>query len=79
VVSQLSFNAGGTTYVVMTTASCKVCAGTGWVCESHPDQPMDHDGCGGAGMPCRACNTGHPPDVDGVMDQIDVVHDDLKH
>lgn len=29
----------------------------GWVCEDHPDQPLNHDGCGGAGMKCdnRRC------------------------
>ena len=25
----------------------------GIVCEAHPDQPMEHPGCGGAGMPCE--------------------------
>lgn len=24
----------------------------GWVCKLHPDQPLDHDGCGGAGRQC---------------------------
>jgi hypothetical protein len=24
----------------------------GWVCEAHPDQPLGHDDCGGAGMQC---------------------------
>lgn len=24
----------------------------GWLCEDHPDQPLNHDDCGGAGMPC---------------------------
>lgn len=24
----------------------------GWVCEKHPDQPMSHDDCDGAGMRC---------------------------
>lgn len=24
----------------------------GWICEDHPDQPLDHDDCGGAGMRC---------------------------
>lgn len=30
----------------------------GHVCENHPDEPWEHDGCGGAGMPCNdpACN-----------------------
>jgi hypothetical protein len=25
----------------------------GWVCEDHPDQPYEHDGCVGAGMLCQ--------------------------
>jgi transposase len=25
----------------------------GWICEDHPDQPMGHEHCGGAGMPCQ--------------------------
>ena len=24
----------------------------GWVCEEHPDHPLNHDNCVGAGMPC---------------------------
>jgi hypothetical protein len=28
------------------------CANTGWVCESHPDKPVGHDDCGGAGQYC---------------------------
>jgi hypothetical protein len=38
----------------------------GWICEEHPDKPMDHDGCVGAGMLCPLCNPSerdHPPDV----------------
>jgi hypothetical protein len=30
--------------------TCIRCHGTEWVCENHPDKPMD-DGCG-CGMPC---------------------------
>lgn len=32
----------------------------GWVCEDHPAEPMNHDGCGGAGAPCLnpACPRG---------------------
>jgi hypothetical protein len=37
------------------TSSCK-CAGTGWLCEEHPDKPMGHGGCSGAGGPCAVCN-----------------------
>jgi hypothetical protein len=25
---------------------------SGWICEDHPDRPVDHDGCGGAGKRC---------------------------
>ena len=32
------------------------CNGTGWVCEEHPNHPMGHDGCKGAGDPCPVCN-----------------------
>jgi hypothetical protein len=37
---------------------CPICQHStepGWVCEDHPDQPWEHDGCGAAGAPC-ACN-----------------------
>ena len=40
----------------MTLQNCARCQDTHWVCEEHPDKPMDHDGCGGAGMPCPICN-----------------------
>jgi hypothetical protein len=43
--------------------SCPHCRDTGWVCEEHPNKPMDHEGCAGAGMPC-ICNRAdaeHPP------------------
>jgi hypothetical protein len=49
---------------------CPVCNNTGWVCENYPDRPYelfseraDARHCGGAGMPCLACNTGDPPDL----------------
>ena len=40
------------------TTSCTRCQGSGWVCETHPTQPIGHrlqDGseCGGAGFPCE--------------------------
>jgi hypothetical protein len=42
---------------------CKVCRGCFWVCEDHADKPWggasddaDACNCGGAGMPCPACN-----------------------
>ena len=34
---------------------CERCQDTGWVCEEHPDKPLNHDGCQGAGEPCD-CN-----------------------
>ena len=43
----------------MTTEAVVICArcrNTGWVCETHDDRPMDHEGCHGAGMPCPSCN-----------------------
>jgi hypothetical protein len=42
-----------------------VCADTGWVCEVHPDKPWNGPNacdCGGAGMPCLACNPCGGPD-----------------
>jgi hypothetical protein len=47
----------------MTT--CAVCQDTFWVCEAHPAMPWSGPaacGCGGAGMPCPACNV--PADDD---------------
>jgi hypothetical protein len=41
---------------------CRNCAGCGWVCEDHADNPwsgLTDKGracCGGAGMPCGVCN-----------------------
>jgi hypothetical protein len=55
-------------------ATCTRCAGTGWVCEAHPDKPMEHDGCGAAGDPCPWCNRAdaeHPPRLPPGFD-IDV-------
>lgn len=34
---------------------CTVCKDSRWVCEDHPRQPWEHDGCNGAGVAC-ACN-----------------------
>ena len=49
---------------------CTVCDNTGWVCENHADRPFemfsrreDACDCGGAGMPCLACNAGEPPEL----------------
>jgi len=51
--------------------ACTVCGGALWVCEDHLDKPWggviprgDACHCGGAGMPCPACNPsdqGEPP------------------
>jgi hypothetical protein len=40
----------------MTEPDCKLCRDEGWVCEEHLDQPMRHDGCRRAGVPCPDCN-----------------------
>lgn len=45
----------------MADVDCPLCHGERWVCEEHPDQPVDHDGCTGAGDPCPVCNTSDPP------------------
>jgi hypothetical protein len=36
----------------MSERSCGQCA-DGWTCEIHPGKPMEHDGCGGAGVLCE--------------------------
>ena len=46
-------NAGGKRM----TEQCRRCGGSGWQCESHPDQPADHmlangEHCGVPGVPC---------------------------
>jgi bifunctional non-homologous end joining protein LigD len=46
---------------------CAICRDTGWVCEDDADRPWAGSqacDCGGAGMPCPACNPcdeGSPP------------------
>ena len=36
---------------------CDICCGVRWVCENHPDQAWDPNGCEcGAGDPCPKCN-----------------------
>lgn len=42
----------------LTSNPCTACAGSGWVCENHPDHtfPDPECPCGGAGMPCAICN-----------------------
>jgi hypothetical protein len=41
--------------------TCALCLDVRWVCEEHPDKPMGHDGCRGAGDPCPTCNVNQPP------------------
>jgi len=50
--------------------TCVRCGGMEWVCEEHPDRPMDHDGCPGPGEPCPVCNAAKPPRAPAGM-QID--------
>lgn len=33
--------------------NCQGHCDDGHVCENHPDEPWEHDDCGGAGMPCQ--------------------------
>jgi hypothetical protein len=57
---------------------CIFCADTGWVCENDPkrlwDGPHGCD-CGGAGMPCSACNMADkgaaPRMPDGFKTEVD--------
>src|ERR1700761_8881721 len=40
----------------MTALKCSLCDDSGWVCESHPQEPWDGShacGCGGSGTPCQ--------------------------
>jgi hypothetical protein len=34
-------------------ADCRVCRGTGWVCEEHRESPCPHE-CGAPEKPCEA-------------------------
>jgi hypothetical protein len=43
----------------MTEPDCKLCGGERWICEEHPEQPMGHDECMGAGMPCPRAGQHH--------------------
>ena len=36
-------------------AVCPTCRGSGWLCDEHPAQPWEHEGCDGAGVAC-SCN-----------------------
>lgn len=47
-------------HAIPLTRVCGRCAGTGWICEDHPDLPPPH-ACGAALMPCPICNTEDPP------------------
>lgn len=44
---------------------CPTCHGLRWTCEDHPELPQNHDGCGGAGVPCPRCNVEEPPRLPG--------------
>jgi hypothetical protein len=46
----------------MTDPRCKLCRDERWVCEEHLDQPMGHDDCKGAGVPCPDCIPAGGPD-----------------
>jgi hypothetical protein len=37
-----------------------VCA-DGWICEGHPTEAWQHDGCEAAGMPCPICRPSLAP------------------
>jgi hypothetical protein len=61
---------------------CASCQDRHWVCEEHPDKPVGHGGCKGAGDPCPVCNPASadrapalPPDFEGdtVIDLLDRV------
>ena len=47
-------------------ANCTHCQDAAWVWESHPDRPLGHGGCAGAGQPC-ACALGRA--LDKQLDQ----------
>jgi hypothetical protein len=51
--------------------TCELCKGALWLCERHPMLPFVHDGCGGAGIPCR-CNP------DACVDWAEV-HCEVNH
>jgi hypothetical protein len=57
---------------------CIFCADTGWVCENHSRRPWEGPygcDCGGAGMPCPACNIPEegaaPRPPDGFKTEVD--------
>jgi len=50
---------------------CSRCDNIRWVCENHPDRPSLGEcacTCGGAGMPCPACNRTDPAGPDDAPD-----------
>jgi hypothetical protein len=58
-------------------SECAWCDDAGWVCEDHPDRPwggtssrIDACHCGGAGVPCKHCNDGDPPQKSGIVQVI---------
>ena len=65
--------------------NCARCQDIRWICEEHPDKPMEHDGCKGSGMPCPDCNPSSrgkvpvlPPDLE--IDRVVAVADaDNEH
>ena len=40
---------------IRTTATCKRCEDSGWVCEEHPWSPAPHGACHAAQKPCPDC------------------------
>ena len=65
--------------------TCEICGDARWVCEDHVDKPWggasereDACHCGGAGMPCPACNQTQgieppemPPGYRSIIDKED--------
>jgi hypothetical protein len=57
--------------------TCARCQDTRWVCEEHPEMPMGHDGCGGAGDPCPDCNAPKDGDPPALPPDFEISFDDL--
>ncbi len=51
-------------------AACPLNLGERWLCEEHPLQPWEHEGCGGAGLAC-VCN----PKAEVIWRKILVTHE----
>ena len=47
----------------------------GWFCEKHPDQPMNHDGCGWAGMLGDDSRAALRSEVDAAVARADAARD----